>query len=175
MIYVIRHGQVDTNVEKLINGWNEEHLNKQGINEAIEAGNILKKIKLDKIYCSPLIRTKETLKYLNIKNVSVFFDDRLKERNSKSLVRKPVSSIDKKIWYDNNKIIAYSDSEGFKSIINRVNEFLKEIELKDNKKNILIITHGDICKAIHLYFNPKEEIYNFRQGNCEILKYSNYK
>ncbi len=27
MIYVIRHGQVDTNIKKEINGWNEEILN----------------------------------------------------------------------------------------------------------------------------------------------------
>lgn len=31
MLYVIRHGQVDTNIKNEINGWNEEKLNKKGI------------------------------------------------------------------------------------------------------------------------------------------------
>ena len=45
MLYVIRHGQVDTNIKNQVNGWNEEKLNSVGIQQAINAGNQLKNIK----------------------------------------------------------------------------------------------------------------------------------
>ena len=47
MLYVIRHGQVDTNIKNQVNGWNEEKLNSVGIQQAINAGNQLKNIKID--------------------------------------------------------------------------------------------------------------------------------
>lgn len=34
MIYVMRHGQVDTNVSNQINGWNDELLNDVGIKQS---------------------------------------------------------------------------------------------------------------------------------------------
>ena len=111
---------------------------------------------------------------LELKEIPIKYDSRLLERNSKSYAGKPFSIIDKKIWYDFNKLIVYNDNEGFKSITNRVNELLEEIKKKYKNKNVLIITSGDICKAIYLYFNEHltvNEIIKFRQGNCEIKEY----
>ena len=103
MIYVIRHGEVNTNVLEQINGWNEEPLNKKGIKQAIEAGLKLKNIHFDVIYCSPLRRTKQTLEYVNLKDVEVIYDKRIKERNSNSLVKQSIHILDDKIWYDERK------------------------------------------------------------------------
>lgn len=119
MLYVIRHGQVNTNVTNQVNGWNEETLNDIGISQAISAGKKLKNRKFDVIFCSPLFRTKLTYHYLNIKNVPVIYDDRLKERNSNSMVGTSVLLL-KDIWYDQTKDVVYEDAEGFKSIIHRV-------------------------------------------------------
>ena len=48
------------------------------------------------------------------------------------------------------KIAIFSDNLNVggiqKSLINLLNNY--------KNKNVLIITHGDICKAIYLYFNP---------------------
>lgn len=173
MLYVIRHGQVDTNIKNQVNGWNEEKLNSVGIQQAINAGNQLKNIKIDVVFCSPLLRTKQTYNNLNIKDIPIFYDDRIKERNSNSMVYADVETLDNNIWYDGTKNIIYKDSEGFKSIINRTESILNDIKNNYKDKNVLIVTHGDICKAIYLYFNPKtQDISKFQQNNCEIINYN---
>ena len=172
MLYVIRHGQVDTNIKNQVNGWNEEKLNPVGIQQAINAGNQLKNIKIDVVFCSPLLRTKQTYNNLNIKDIPIFYDDRIKERNSNSMVYADVETLDSNIWYDRTKNIVYKDSEGFKNIINRTKSILTDIKNNYKNKNVLIVTHGDICKAIYLYFNPNiKDISKFHQDNCEIVKY----
>lgn len=172
MLYVIRHGQVNTNIKNQVNGWNEEKLNSVGIQQAINAGNQLKNIKIDVVFCSPLLRTKQTYNNLNIKNIPIFYDDRIKERNSNSMVYADVENLDSNNWYDRTKEIIYKDSEGFKSIINRTESILNYIKNNYRGKNVLIVTHGDICKAIYLYFNPNiKDISKFHQDNCEIIQY----
>ena len=172
MLYVIRHGQVDTNIKNQVNGWNEEKLNSVGIQQAINAGNQLKNIKSDVVFCSPLWRTKQTYNNLNIKNIPIFYDDRIKERNSNSMVYADVENLDSNNWYDRTKEIIYKDSEGFKSIINRTESILNDIKNNYKDKNVLIVTHGDVCKAVYLYFNPNtQDISKFQQNNCEIVCY----
>ena len=83
-----------------------------------------------------------------------------------------VETLDKKIWYDKTQKNIYKDSEGFKSIIDRPESILKYIKNNYKDKNVLIVTHGDICKAIYLYFNPQiQDISKFQQDNCEIICY----
>ena len=172
MLYVIRHGQVDTNIKNQVNGWNEEKLNSVGIQQAINASNQLKNIKIDVVFCSPLLRAKQTYNNLNIKGVPIFYDDRIKERNSNNMVYANVETLDKKIWYDKTQKNIYKDSEGFKSIIDTNESILKYIKNNYKDKNVLIVTHGDICKAIYLYFNPQiQDISKFQQDNCEIICY----
>ena len=173
MLYVIRHGQVDTNIKNQVNGWNEEQLNSVGIQQAINAGNQLKNIRIDVVFCSPLLRTRQTYNNLNIKDILVFYDDRIKERNSNSMVYADVENLDSNNWYDRTKEIIYKDSEGFKSIVKRTESILNDIKNNYIDKNVLIVTHGDICKAIYLYFNPKtQDISKFQQNNCEIINYN---
>ena len=63
----------------------------------------------------------------------------------------------------------------FKSrIVERVKSFLEDIKKNYYDKNILIVTHNDVCKAIRCVINNNydiNEIINFNQNNCEILEY----
>ena len=62
-----------------------------------------------------------------------------------------------------------------KQEIKRVEELLEEIQYKYKDKNILLVTHGDVCKAIYFYLNKIEEvndIISFKHKNCEIKKYT---
>ena len=123
------------------------------------------------IRCTEVISCSLFIIY-NIKDILVFYDDRIKERNSNSMVYANVETLDSNIWYDRTKNIIYKDSEGFKSIINRTESILNDIKNNYKDKNVLIVTHGDICKAIHLYFNKNaQDISKFQQNNCEIICY----
>ena len=88
---------------------------------------------------------------------------------------KSIEKIDFNEWYDINKMKVYKNSEGFKSILERIKSFLEEIKIKYPDKNILIVTHGDVCKAINAYLNnitDAKTINSLEHGNCEIKKYN---
>ena len=173
-LYVIRHGQTIVNKYNLINSINKIGLTKKGKKEALNASLNIENIKLDLIISSPLRRTKQTCKIVNNNKIKVIFDKRIIERNSKSMQFKKISLLDGNIWYDINKDIVYKNSEGFKSILKRTEEFLNELQEKYKDKNILIVTHGDVCKAIYAIINNiniPDKIKEFEQQNCEIKKY----
>ena len=54
-----------------------------------------------------------------------------------------------------------------KSVYERITDFLNEIKLKALNKNVLLVTHRDISRAIYWYFNgiPDNE-------NCKVYKYT---
>lgn len=173
-LYVVRHGEVDINKKNQINGRNNSILTNKGIEQAKETGEKLKNIKLDLIICSPLKRTKETLNYLNIKNVPIIYDELVIERNSGNKMYENINSVDKKIWYDPSKEIVYENSEGFKNILYRIEILIQKLKIEYRDKNILIVTHGDICIGINSYLkniSDINEIIKGYQDNCEVKKY----
>lgn len=174
-LYVIRHGQTMMNVLKLINGHNEIGLNLKGKIEAAKAADAMENEHIDMVFCSPLKRTKQTCNIINSKNIEVIYEPRLKERDAKSLQFTSENKIKLDEWYDLSKDVLYKDTEGFKSVCSRISEFLKELEANYPDKSIMLVTHGDVCKAIYThYFNLKsaDEISSFYQDNCEIKKYT---
>ena len=174
ILYVIRHGQTNVNLKERINARNIIGLNKTGKEEARKASELIKNIDIDLIYCSPLRRTKQTCKLVNANNVSVVYDKSLLERDSKGKQFERVEKIDFDLWYDITKDTIYNDSEGFKSVYERVVLFLEKIKEKHVNETILLVTHGDVCKAINAYVNKltdAKEIRALEQRNCEIRKY----
>lgn len=161
--YVLRHGETEVNAKMQINGHNDITLNQKGIEQAKEAGKKIKDLQIDLVFCSPLKRTKETCKNANVNEIEVIYDERIIERDTKSMQYEPLSVIDFKEWYDRSKNLVYVDSEGFKKICERTNNFIEDMKEKYPSKNILVVTHGDVCKAFYVYFNPNsldEDIIN---------------
>src|SRR5438067_290078 len=88
-IYVVRHGQTDLNKNKVFSGRADVPLNQQGIEESkLLADNLPPGI--DKIYCSPLLRTQQTAEIINQKlHVPIEVRDELIERDAGSMTGKP--------------------------------------------------------------------------------------
>ena len=65
-LVLVRHGQSLWNKENKFPGWTDIGLSEQGINEAKEAGKVLKEegYNFDIAYTSELIRAQDTLKYI---------------------------------------------------------------------------------------------------------------
>lgn len=80
MIYFVRHGQTEYNLNKIYAGQQDIPLNATGIDQAKQTALTLKDIKFDLCFCSPLQRAKQTcseiLKYH--KDLNPIYDDRLK-------------------------------------------------------------------------------------------------
>ena len=173
-LYVVRHGQTEINVKGQINGHNDIGLNEKGIKQAKEAGKKVKDLKIDLVFCSPIKRTRETCMNVNVNQIEVIYDKRLVERDSRSMEFKPISVIDWDTWYDREREVVFTDTEGFKCVLARVTSFIEEMKRKYKDKNILVVTHGDVCKAFYVYFNPNildTNIVDYEQPNCGIAEY----
>lgn len=173
-LYVMRHAETNVNAKNLVNARNMIGLNKNGREQAKKALEEIGKLEIDLIICSPLRRTVQTCNIVNSRNVKVIYDRRIMERNAGNMQFKPCDSINYNLWYDIDKDIIYKNTEGFKRVITRVAQFIEEIKEKYPNKTVLLVTHGDICKAIYSYINRVTDakiIKACKNANCSIREY----
>jgi len=176
-LVVLRHGQTDYNKNFLYNGQSEEDINEEGIKQAKEAEKTLKECHFDKIYCSPLKRTRHTCEIVNSKNQEVIYDDRLKERTLGEFDGKNLQQTSY-VFSKHNHYYFKQVGKGLENLpelFQRVHNFLDDVISSNNKDDtILIVTHGGVMRAIYFYFEemPEDGDLSFYQAkNCEINIY----
>lgn len=152
----------------------DEPLNNHGIEQAIIAGKDIRNLALDKVYCSPITRAKDTLFFFNIdKNIPVLFEPRIIEREMGCYEKCPFGNLDWNIFWNYNSKIKYPDCESMEDTYIRVRDFLDELKQNRKDENILLVTHGGISRVIYWYFNgiPKDGQSSNVNENCKIYKY----
>lgn len=173
MIYFVRHGQTNWNLEGRIQGQTDIPLNEKGLLQAKEIKEKLKGIKFEKVFCSPLKRTLQTAK--TIYDGEIIIDERIKERNNGELEGKLKSEI-KNFPDFNNPDNSEYNIEPIKSFNGRIKSFLDEVKQTYKDKNILVVTHAGVCIYVKCYFEGEPNKNNFESyklKNGEILSYSN--
>lgn len=173
-LYVIRHALTNCNVEKKYNGKLDEDINETGILQAKKAQGIIRNLDIDLIICSPLLRTRHTCNIININNVPVIFDNRIEERNCGIYTGKELGEFYYTDYWNYYSKIKVEGLESIQDLFKRIKDFLDEIKEKYKDKNILLVTHGGVARAIYFYFNelPKDGmIQKFGASNCEIAEY----
>ena len=174
-LYVVRHGQTDWNILKKMQGSADIPLNEKGIEQAYIMKENLKDIHFDLIFSSTLIRAKQTAQIINEnKNIDIIYTPKLLERNYGEFEGASKNSFDyNEFWsYSKNKV--YNKAENVQNFFKRIYNFLDELKVKYPNKNILLVTHAGVIKAIECYTNglmKDEEIGPFLPNNCEMLKY----
>ena len=156
-IYITRHGETQWNREFKMQGWKDSNLTQKGINNAIKLGESLKDIDFDFIYCSPLGRAVDTARYIRgDKNTKIIKIESLKEMGFgvwEGMENEKIKEIYKQQQSDFwNKPQLYQtvNGESFEDIIDRARKALNEIIKNTTAKNILIVTHTVLIKAIYL-------------------------
>lgn len=175
--YIIRHGQTNWNKEGRIQGKIDIELNEEGIKQAEEAKRILKDYPIDMIVSSTLKRARKTAEIINeAKNVPIIFKEALEERGLGEFEGKTQQEFQDEIW--NSEILAnyslnkeYKGVETIRSLCDRVWGLIEELKKKYVDKNILLVTHGGVTRAINGYFNGANEkgiLEDLNLHNCEI-------
>jgi len=208
-LILVRHGQSQWNEKNKFTGWVDINLTEKGELEATYAGELIKKlnINLDVFFTSELKRASNTmniiLKILNKSTKNVYKAWQLNERHYGSLTGLNKDEISKKygkdqvkIWrrsFDtpppvmdsthpymkkiNSKIV----SESLKNTYDRVIPFYYEKikPLINSNKNILIVFHGNSCRALLMkIFNiSKEKVVDLEvpTGNPLLINIGNNK
>jgi len=177
-LILVRHGQSLWNKERRFTGWVDVELTEQGKLEAKRAGELIKKLDIEfhAYFTSHLMRATNTLeiilKILDKQNVQIIKSENLAERHYGNLTSlnkdetiKKYGSEKVKIWrrsFDiappkieadhpyKNKINSSILGESLKDTFDRVIPYYnkKIVPLISSKKNILIVFHGNSCRAL---------------------------
>lgn len=175
-VYVIRHGKTDWNIESRMQGQSNIKLNEFGIKQANEVRKIIEEKNIDLIISSPLDRAKQTAEIIN-KNMKkpIEYNEKIIERSFGILegkISNEIKNLDDYFEYHKNQEV--KNGEKVQDFVNRVFEGMEQIEKNNKDKNILIVTHGGVARAIDYYFNgiPKErDVGKAILGTCEVREY----
>ena len=173
MIYIVRHGQTDWNVERRYQGRLDVELNDKGFEQAQKIQEKLSDVKFDKVFSSPLKRALKTAQIIT--SNEIITDERIIERCNGELEGKLKSEIEVEIDF-NDPNETRMGVENINDFRKRIKEFFEEISKKYKGKNILVVTHAGVSIYARCFFEgePVDGNYNnLKLKNCEVLEYDN--
>ncbi len=140
-IYIIRHGESETNREGRWTGWLDAVLTEEGREDAALAGEFLSKISFDKVYASDLIRARTTAE-IALPGCEYQTSPLLREICMGNIEGKPkdvITEEDRK----NIPTQGYASFGGETSgaFAARITAFMRELE-DMNCENVAIFSHG---------------------------------
>lgn len=182
MIYLIRHGQTNWNLEKRTQGHIDVPLNENGKKEAFLITKKISNIEIDQIFSSDLQRAQQTAQIINhFFNLPIIYDKRLREFNYGQFEGRLSQDISEQEWCLFNEKPDKLNAESKQAVYNRVKDFCLQL---NKTKNTLIITHGGIirmmlyCIQNNWHFNADDFLNFFKQtavGNTFIFKWDGQK
>ena len=179
MLYIIRHGKTDWNLEYKLQGGTDIPLNDMGRQMAAEARERYKDVHFDVCYCSPLVRARETAEILlKDRDVPIIIDDRLIEmgfgiyEGTEHVFDKPECPV-RELFFNPAGYKAVGGAESIESLIARTGDFLEEIAypLVKEGKDVLIVGHGAMNSAIigNVWHKPLEKFWETGIENCKLI------
>ena len=186
LIVFVRHGEADNNVKRMLVGRHiESHLTESGIQQAKDTGQHLRKMKIDRVYVSPVTRAIETAKIIcEINQLEYQTDERLYEIELGDLVGMNYDEVIEKhgnlflkFYTEDDPILDSYGIESFSAVKKRIRNLLDESMKNCRDKNLLFVTHLDPIKAaVSLLLGlPPESLYGWhiRNASMTILKHEN--
>ena len=148
-ITLVRHSEVIKEYQGKYNGHIDIALSLKGKKDAKELAQKLQDIEFDRVYCSDLLRARETLDELDI-DLEPIYTDRLREKSWGKHEGKSFEEIELDgIKYENfEQWISALDGENMQEYIQRVREYFYKTVFKQDTKNILIVTHSGLIKTL---------------------------
>lgn len=172
-IYVTRHGETEWNVLNKVCGLTDVELTENGIAQAKALADKVQDLNVGIVISSPLKRAYETGRMIAEKcSIPITTDPRLIEQNYgiyEGVDRKDPDFLANK----RNFAYKYPGGESMMQLAYRVYGFLDEIKEKYSGENVLIVSHGGICRVINTYFKDmtNDEYFHHALPNCELMEY----
>lgn len=168
-LYITRHGETEWNIQKRMQGWKNSNLTERGIANAKALGKSLSEIQFNRVYCSPLDRTRHTAELILAgRDIEVIYDDNLKEINLGEIEGKNQEEANEiypefgSHFWENPHLYKAKSGEDFYEVRERVVSTLERIIKENLSGNVLIVTHGVVLKTIHSFFKnlPMERLWD---------------
>ncbi|MFD1472404.1 histidine phosphatase family protein [Companilactobacillus mishanensis] len=180
-LYVVRHGETDTNSEGRINGMlTNKPLNETGKKQVEELAKEMNVDQFDEIYTSPLSRAVQTARILDKGMHPIIIEEpRLYETDygtwdgmsEAKITKEHPEAMDENGFLYPNFVNYAENAEDYDSVYKRVEDFVAEMQTKGDAK-ILAVCHGFISRAIFKVVTGIPDISTVVQpDNAGVSKY----
>ena len=172
-LFVARHGQTAWNAQNKVCGITDVELTEKGIEQAKELADIVKKHNIDTIISSPLKRAIKTSRIVADKNnITLQIEESLIEQNYgiyEGVDRKNDNFLANK----RNFAYRYPNGESMMQVAYRIYGLIDKIKAQYQGKNVLIISHGGVCRIIRTYFidMSNDEFFSYTLENGKLEEY----
>ncbi|ODV80405.1 phosphoglycerate mutase-like protein [Suhomyces tanzawaensis NRRL Y-17324] len=150
-VFVVRHGQTDHNVQKILQGHKDIDINERGASQAVLVGKVFASIPLDDIVSSDLVRCKNTVSEIAKfhPEVETAYTYNFRERNMGPVEGMYLTEAKEK-YGDNYRNMGEQPKE-FRERVE--SEWLKVVAKNNDSTNIVLCTHGGVISmwANYLY------------------------
>ncbi|MFA6489160.1 MAG: histidine phosphatase family protein [Candidatus Micrarchaeia archaeon] len=169
-VFIVRHGEAESNVKKYFSGWGEAPLTGLGMEQARLLHKRLEKEGIGRAFCSDTLRTKQTLDLLSIK-CPVVYSPSLREQNYGKL--EGVVWGEDEVKYTGFHFDPYRRAPGGESpsdVQKRVWSYFNAAIFSAKEEKVLVVSHhGAIvtfaCKFLGM---PLSNWRALRLGNCGL-------
>lgn len=176
-LYVIRHGESETNELGLHSGWANVQLTPLGHEQAKMSGRHLSHIRFDIVYVSDLVRARQTAENA-LPGYTLNFTDKLREISVGSLsYQSPEACLDKygELYKIAKSKHDYRDfgGESTEDMMERITAFMHELESLHGADNVAAVAHEGTAHCILSYTLgydiPRKSI---KLGNGAVSRFS---
>lgn len=167
-VWLVRHGESETNRDGCWTGWLDVALTEKGKKDAASVSDILHGVSFDKIYSSDLSRARNTAD-IAIPGCKYEISKDLREINVGNIAGKPLGVIngDDAILKNTNGYAAFG-GESKAQFKARVVSFMKKLEVS-GYKNVVVFSHaGFLHSTLDFVVGTELERKNICCKNCAI-------
>lgn len=146
----VRHGETDWNSQGKQQGKADIPLNEKGLQQAQKTAELLSNMEFDHVYCSPLMRARQTAQVIcEGRKVPITYDERISERDMGEFQGKRWEEFDTRKFWDYNADVHYEKAENIQDFYKRVYDFLDSLKDKEQKdESVLIVSHGGVFAPV---------------------------
>ena len=186
-IWICRHGETDVNKQHRIQGIMDEPLNEEGVRQAHAVGELIKDVRFDAVYSSPLDRAKKTACIAaGVDESELIIDNRISEIDFGKYDGMPYLPSCPwefgRFWLLPWIFPAPDTVETVSSMKERISSFFEDLE-GQNYENVLIACHGGIMRVMSgrlenrisgLKWYPKPvnceiRVYEIKEGKSRLI------
>jgi len=180
--FFLRHGKNihQTELKDIAYHWPDDNppcsLIEEGREGVKETAKLLKDKQIDLVFCSDILRCRETAKIvaevIGFDENKIIYDTRLRDWNWGDFGGKP--KVEFWNFYNNDKMKAFDiptpNGESWNQCKERLIKFLNEIESNFENKNILLVSHGDPLWLLEGYIKNIDNKTNLENRKETMLK-----
>lgn len=183
--YFLRHGQINSNLNKVYSGRSDEPLNAQGLKQAAQAAELVSSRSIDRVISSPLARAGQTATVVaSANNLKVSFDQAFNEMIfgpweglSEARVKQQYP-LEWTLWNSQPHELKLRGRETLDQLQARVIAGMRHIEAEaesvGKESSILVVSHVAVIRVVALYAQglPLADYKSIQVDNCQLFTIS---